>query len=66
SFVTFLIGFVVGPQFEMSLRQAIAITPTYSHLLQHPIGIIFVLITIFTIWKIGTKKTKKQKSTLTK
>ena len=59
SFVTFLIGFVVGPQFELSLRQAIAITPTYEHLLKHPIAIIFILITIIAIWKIGSKKSKK-------
>jgi putative tricarboxylic transport membrane protein len=56
SFVTFLIGFVVGPQFELSLRQAIAITPSFDHLLNHPIAIIFTLITIFAIWKIGRKK----------
>jgi len=56
SFVTFLIGFVVGPQFELSLRQAIAITPSFNHLIDHPIAIIFVIITVFAIWKIGTKK----------
>ena len=56
SFVTFLIGFVVGPQFELSFRQAIAITPSFDHLLKHPIAIIFVLITIIAIWKIGSKK----------
>ena len=60
SFVTFLIGFVVGPQFELSMRQAIAITPSFNHLLQHPIGIFFVVITIVTIWKIGTKKKNKK------
>ena len=48
SFVTFLIGFVVGPQFEHSLRQAIAITSSYTELLDHPIAITFFAITILT------------------
>ena len=61
SFVTFLIGFVVGPQFELSMRQAIAITTTYSELLHHPIAIIFVLITFITIWRIAVSKGKMKK-----
>ena len=56
SFVTFLIGFVVGPQFELSMRQAIAITPSFDDLLNHPIAIVFVLITFIAVWKIGTNK----------
>ena len=56
SFVTFLIGFVVGPQFELSMRQAIAITPSFDDLMSHPIAIGFVLITIIAVWKIGAKK----------
>ena len=58
SFVTFLIGFVVGPQFELSMRQAIAITPSFDDLMRHPIAIGFVLITIIAVWKIGIKKKK--------
>ena len=58
SFVTFLIGFVVGPQFELSMRQAIAITPSFDDLMEHPIAIGFVLITIIAVWKIGIKKKK--------
>ena len=58
SFVTFLIGFVVGPQFELSMRQAIAITPSFDDLIEHPIAIGFVLITIIAVWKIGIKKKK--------
>tara|TARA_B100000768_G_scaffold181216_1_gene203370 strand:- start:2247 stop:3719 length:1473 start_codon:yes stop_codon:yes gene_type:complete len=56
SFVTFLIGFVVGPQFELSMRQAIAITPSFDDLMSHPIAIGFILITIIAVWKIGAKK----------
>ena len=60
SFVTFLIGFVVGPQFELSLRQAIAVTPNFENLLNHPIAIIFTLLTILAMWKIGAAKKKIQ------
>ena len=60
SFVTFLIGFVVGPQFELSLRQAIAVTPNFESLLNHPIAIIFTLLTILAMWKIGAAKKKIQ------
>ena len=60
SFVTFLIGFVVGPQFELSLRQAIAVTPKFENLLNHPIAIIFTLLTILAMWKIGAAKKKIQ------
>ncbi len=60
SFVTFLIGFVVGPQFELSLRQAIAVTPNFENLLNHPIAIIFTLLTILAMWKIGVAKKKIQ------
>ena len=56
SFVTFLIGFVVGPQFELSMRQAIAFTPSFDDLMSHPIAIGFILITIIAVWKIGAKK----------
>ncbi len=60
SFVTFLIGFVVGPQFELSLRQAIAVTPNFESLFNHPIAIIFTLLTIIAMWKIGAAKKKIQ------
>ena len=60
SFVTFLIGFVVGPQFELSLRQAIAVTPNFENLLNHPIAIIFTFLTILAMWKIGAAKKKIQ------
>jgi putative tricarboxylic transport membrane protein len=43
SVVTFLIGFVVGPMFELSLRQAIIVTDRHpAALLQHPIALVFL------------------------
>ncbi|MEM7346553.1 MAG: tripartite tricarboxylate transporter permease [Chloroflexota bacterium] len=48
SFVTFLIGFIIGPEFELALRQAIIITRG-ENLLQFPIAIGFVALTIIVI-----------------
>lgn len=45
--VTFLIGFVIGPQFELSLRQALIITDRQpSALLGHPIALTILLVAI--------------------
>lgn len=47
SFVTFLIGFVIGPSFELSLRQALALTNAkLANLVDHPIAIAFGALTI--------------------
>ena len=59
SFVTFLIGFVVGPSFELSLRQSVALTRhNPATIFDHPIALVFFAITVFTVWRIaiGTKR----------
>lgn len=49
SFVTFLIGFVIGPSFELSLRQALALTDAeIANLADHPIAIVFCALTVAT------------------
>ncbi|GHF70682.1 hypothetical protein GCM10017056_47070 [Seohaeicola zhoushanensis] len=50
SFVTFLIGFVIGPQVELTFRQSLQLLnhdPT--RLLQHPIAAVFIVITLVTL-----------------
>lgn len=52
SVVNFLIGFVVGRAFELSLRQSIQILgrdPT--NLLGHPIALIFLVLTVLAVWR---------------
>jgi putative tricarboxylic transport membrane protein len=45
--VTFLIGFVIGPQFELSLRQSIIISGgDITVVVQHPLAMAIVAITI--------------------
>ncbi len=57
SFVTFLIGFVIGPSFELSLRQAIALTDrNVANLINYPIAIAFGLITVFAVFGIVTRR----------
>lgn len=63
SFVTFLIGFVIGPSFELSLRQSVVLTD-YSILgfKDHPIAIVVLILTAIAIWKISTPKKKPSAS----
>ena len=57
SFVTFIIGFIIGPQLELAIRQSIIIMRGES-LTQHPPAIFFISITaivvlrtVWTSWK---------------
>lgn len=58
SFVTFLIGFVIGPNLEFTFRQSLQLlNHDATNLLKHPISIIFIIATIATvIWTTRTKK----------
>lgn len=50
SVITFLIGFVVGPIFELSLRQALIVTNhDVTKVLQHPIAIAFLLAALVAV-----------------
>lgn len=50
SVVTFLIGFVVGPLFELALRQTIIVTNQDPTLIwEHPIAIAFLLMAVAAI-----------------
>lgn len=50
SFITFLIGFVIGPNLEVTFRQSIQILDgRIGRLTQHPIAIVFIALTVATI-----------------
>lgn len=52
SFVTFLIGFVIGPSFELSLRQSLGLVTELSELTKHPVALIFALLAIVGLWRL--------------
>lgn len=55
SFVTFLIGFILGPMAELSLRQAMIITDgKVSSLTKHPVAMVFLALALVSIWRLST------------
>ncbi|MBR9762636.1 MAG: Tricarboxylate transporter family protein [Rhodobacteraceae bacterium] len=54
SFITFLIGFVIGPNLELTFRQSIQLLDgKVSRLTEHPIAVVFALMTLATVAVIG-------------
>ena len=54
SFVTFLIGFILGPMAELSLRQAMIITDgKISALAAHPVALIFLALAAISVWRLS-------------
>ena len=57
SFITFLIGFILGPIAELSLRQAMIITDgKISSLASHPIAVLFLLCAAFSVWSFASMR----------
>lgn len=54
SVVNFLIGFVVGPAVELSLRQSVQILQGEpARLLSHPLAVVFLVLTALAVWRFG-------------
>lgn len=50
SFVTFLIGFVIGPNLELTFRQSIQILDhKWTNMAHHPIALVFIVLTVVTL-----------------
>jgi len=59
SFVTFIIGFVLGPILELSLRQTLILSKNNPMmLLNRPVSLAFLILTAFSIWKLGFRQKK--------
>lgn len=57
SFVTFLIGFILGPMAELSLRQAMIITDgKVTSLTSHPVALVFLAAAAFSIWRLSSMR----------
>ncbi len=54
SFVTFLVGYILGPMVELSMRQAIIISDANPMiLLQHPVAIVFLVLAVLSAWRLS-------------
>jgi putative tricarboxylic transport membrane protein len=54
SFVTFLIGFILGPTAELSLRQAMIITDAkVESLVHYPVAVVFLLMAVVSVWRLS-------------
>ncbi len=70
SFVTFVVGYVLGPMAELTIRQSLIISDSNpAVLVDHPIAVIFLLLAAFSIWKFasaGTRSMQASQSAVTK
>lgn len=54
SFVTFLVGYILGPMVELSMRQSIIISDANPMiLLQHPVAIVFLVLAVLSAWRLS-------------
>lgn len=54
SFVTFVVGYVLGPMAELTIRQSMILSDADpAKLLEHPIAIAFLLLAVLSIWRFG-------------
>src|SRR3546814_2503010 len=52
SFVTFLVGYVLGPMAELTIRQSLIISESDpAVLIDHPIAVLFLVLAVFSIWR---------------
>ena len=55
SFVTFLVGYVLGPKAELTIRQSLILSDGNPMvLIDHPIAVLFLLLTGFSIWRFAS------------
>ena len=63
SFVTFLIGFVIGPSLELTLRQTIPLLDRdIANLTQHPIAAVFIGLTVLLIFIMALAEVRRRKT----
>jgi putative tricarboxylic transport membrane protein len=55
SFVALLIGFILGPMVELTLRQSmILLSGDYAAIIEHPVAIVFAITTPIIAWKLSS------------
>jgi putative tricarboxylic transport membrane protein len=63
SYVTFIIGFVIGPSFELALRQSLSLVHDINKLGEHPIALAFGFLTVIAIWQLSRIKRRQARET---
>jgi putative tricarboxylic transport membrane protein len=59
SFVPFIIGFVLGPMFELSLRQSVILSGgDVGYLLDHPVALVFLALAALMILRFSLQRRK--------
>ena len=61
-FVTFIIGFIIGPQLELAVRQTLVILDGGS-LLDHPVAVAFLALTAIVVARIGLSTAQRLRKT---
>lgn len=57
SFVTFIIGFILGPMFELNVRQSVLLADgNLGYLLDRPIALAFILLAIVLTWRLAKNR----------
>ncbi|MEQ8816860.1 MAG: tripartite tricarboxylate transporter permease [Thalassobaculum sp.] len=52
SFVTFVVGYVLGPMAELTIRQSLIISDSNpAVLIDHPIAVVFLVLAALSIWR---------------
>lgn len=60
SIVAFIIAFILGPLFEDALRQTLVLFGNNpADLLERPIAILFILLTAYSVWRLGAREKPK-------
>lgn len=63
SFVTFLIGFILGPMAELSLRQAMIITDGKATALAgHPVALLFLALAVLSVWRLSAFRSMRSRT----
>lgn len=62
SFVTFIIGFVLGPMFELNVRQSVLLADgNIGYLLDRPIACAFILLALVLTWRLSRRQAQAGK-----
>ncbi len=65
--VVFVIAFFLGPRFELSLIQTLIVTRgDITRLLQHPVAIAFLVLSIVIIYMLGIRAPRKARAALSR